>query len=278
MNLEFIEQPFKVPAYKLDAGKMIMGADEKQKSISFDIECCGRDLDRKVQCQMFDQPKIERWGIFYQERDLPSCKEFIFNMEKTVQQFGYPAKAMASFAVKGHSIDMWKDLLRQKVNDKVDAVVLLLPGSKGRCVLYNEIKKFLLEEVPVISQVVLVGTIRAGKNVRSIVSKVLIQICAKIGGVPWKVDDMPLLDKPAMVCGLDVYHATHLGRKSVLGFCASFNNSATKYWSKSIIQDVGQEAAHHLQSLIEKSFKKFQKLTSFFPQRLIFYRDGLGDA
>ena len=161
-------------------------------------------------------------------------------------QFGYPAKAMASFMVKGHNIDMWKEVLSQKLDKSVQAIVLLLPGSRGNCILYDEIKRYLLEEVPIVSQVVLVGTIRAGKNLRSIVSKILIQICAKIGGVPWTIDEMPLLDRPAMVCGLDVYHATHLGRKSVLGFCSSFNNSATRYWSKSIIQDVGVEVSMNL--------------------------------
>jgi aubergine len=156
-------------------------------------------------------------------------------MEKTIAQFGYPAKQMASFMVRGHNVELWKETLLSKLDSSVQCAVILLPGSKGRCVLYDEIKRLMLEEIPVVSQIVLVGTIRAGKNVRSIVSKVLIQICAKIGGIPWTVEQMPLLDMPAMVCGLDVYHATHLGRKSVAGFCASFNNSATKYWSKSIV-------------------------------------------
>ena len=110
-----------------------------------------------------------------------------------------------------------------------------MPGSQGRSVLYNEIKRLFLEEIPIVSQIVLVGTIRSGKNVRSIVSKVLIQICAKIGGVPWIIDKIPLLERPAMICGLDVYQASHLGKKSVLGFCASLNSYATKYWSKSVV-------------------------------------------
>ena len=41
---------------------------------------------------------------------------------------------------------------------------------------------------------------------RSIVNKILIQINAKIGGVPWAVDKLPLLNVPAMVCGMDVFH------------------------------------------------------------------------
>lgn len=109
-------------------------------------------------------------------------------MEKTIQQFGYQAKQMASFMVKGNNIEMWKETLHEKLDPSVQCAILLLPGSKGNCVLYDELKRLLLEEIPVISQVVLVGTIRAGKNLRSIVSKILIQICAKIGGVPWTVD------------------------------------------------------------------------------------------
>ena len=55
-------------------------------------------------------------------------------------------------------------------------------------------------------------------------------MCAKLGGIPWAVDDLPFMDKPTMICGLDVFHATNLGKKSVLALSASMNNSATTYW------------------------------------------------
>lgn len=106
----------------------------------------------------------------------------MINMERTVLQFGYQAKQMASFMVKGHNIEVWKETLQSKLDSSVQCAIVLLPGSRGKSVLYDEIKRLLLEEIPVVSQIVLVGTIRAGKNLRSIVSKVLIQICAKIGG------------------------------------------------------------------------------------------------
>jgi len=120
-------------------------------------------------------------------------------------------------------------------------VVLLLPGQKGKNPLYDECKRLFLSKIPVPSQVVLCNTISRGKNVRSIVNKILIQMNAKIGGIPWAVDKLPLFDKPTMVCGLDVYHQTALGKKSVLGFCASVNATATQYWSATRLQEVGQE-------------------------------------
>lgn len=109
--------------------------------------------------------------------------------------------------------------------------MLILPGAKGKAPLYDDLKRLLLKEIPVPSQVVLANTISRGKNVRSICNKILIQICAKIGGEPWAIDDMPFFDAPAMVCGLDVYHKAGSGNRSILAFTASVNPRATQFWS-----------------------------------------------
>lgn len=68
-------------------------------------------------------------------------------------------------------------------------------------------KLMLLNEVPVISQVVLTSTVTRGKNIKAIVSRILTQICAKIGGIPWAIDKLPIVDHPTMICGIDVYHS-----------------------------------------------------------------------
>ena len=133
--------------------------------------------------------------------------------------------------------DAWVRELKNKVKDDIQMVVLILPGAKGKNSLYDDVKRFLLTEYPIPSQVVLAQTIAKGKNLRSIVSKILIQMNAKLGGIPWAVDNLPFMDKPTMICGLDVFHATSLGKKSVLALSCSMNNSATTYWSTSVVQD-----------------------------------------
>ena len=56
------------------------------------------------------------------------------------------------------------------------------------------------------------------------------------------MDALPLMqDKPTMICGMDVYHQTALGNKSVLGFVASVDPTATQYWSTSHLHESGQE-------------------------------------
>jgi aubergine-like protein len=113
--------------------------------------------------------------------------------------------------------------MKDNLNPSVQAVVLILPGAKGKAPLYDDLKRLLLKELPVPSQVVLCNTISRGKNVRSICNKILIQICAKVGGEPWAVSHLPYFDEPTMVCGIDVFHKVGNGNKSVLAFCGSFN-------------------------------------------------------
>jgi len=175
--------------------------------------------------------------------------------------------------------DAWIKELKAQLNDGVQMIVLILPGAKGRNTLYDDIKRFLLTEYPIPSQVVLSATISKGKNLRSIISKVLIQMCAKLGGIPWAVDNLPFMDKPTMICGLDVFHATNLGKKSVLALSASMNNSATTYWSTSVVQDdVGQEASNSLCTGMNNACEAFKRANGSYPAQIIFYRDGVGEG
>lgn len=64
----------------------------------------------------------------------------------------------------------------------MQAIIFVLPGQKGKAPMYDPIKRLIFEQVPVASQVVLANTIGRGKNLRSIVNKILIQINAKVGG------------------------------------------------------------------------------------------------
>lgn len=65
-DFQFIKNPLKVKAVKYEAGNYVMGKSEASNQIiKFDIESNGRDLEKKVQNKMFEQPPISKWGIFY---------------------------------------------------------------------------------------------------------------------------------------------------------------------------------------------------------------------
>lgn len=84
---------------------------------------------------------------------------------------------------------------------------------------------------------------------------------------------------PTMICGMDVFHSTALGKKSVLALTASMNQTATQYWSTSVIQDeIGQEGSTNLQSGMSKALEAFKRQNGSHPTKIIFYRDGVGEG
>lgn len=50
---------------------------------------------------------------------------------------------------------------------------MLLPGGKEGSDLYPDLKKILLEDIPIISQIVLTGTVNYAKNLKSVVAKLI---------------------------------------------------------------------------------------------------------
>jgi hypothetical protein len=124
---------------------------------------------------MYTQTQLKDWAIFHGDRDGQVANQFKSTMKECLDTCGYDKTEPQMCEVKpAQRADNWVKVMKQKLKEGVQMVVLLLPGQKGKCTLYDDVKKFLLTEFPVPSQVVLVGTIAKGKNLRSIVSKILI--------------------------------------------------------------------------------------------------------
>ena len=83
------------------------------------------------------------------------------------------------------------------INQEIQMCIFLLPGAKKNAVGYKEIKQLLIQERGVASQCICLKTLQ-GKGLRSICNKILVQICAKIGGIPWIVSEMPFENMPTV--------------------------------------------------------------------------------
>lgn len=130
-------------------------------------------------------------------------------------------------------------------------------------------------EFPIPSQVILTSTIQAGKNLRSIINKVLIQVCAKVGGTPWSVSDIPFMDQPTMIVGVDILHKNCMKQKSLFSFCATVNRNASRYWSSIELRDSKEEIGIGIQDAVTKAMQEFKKCNGIYPQNVLVYRDGV---
>jgi len=272
-NLRISIDPLKIEAEKINAGNILMGKDNK-----FPLENTP-GFDQRIQTQMLEQPVISKIGIFVSKRDVEACQAFVDTLRKCVETFNYPMAQPKEFIIEGRSFGDWEYSFKKYLDPSVQAVILLLPGAKKKSPFYDQCKHYLLTQCPIPSQVVLIPTITAGKNLRSIVNKILIQLCAKVGGTPWSIVNFPLSEKPTMIVGIDVFHQAPLKKEYLLSYCGTMNKYFSRYWSTVSLHQSYEEVSIGVQEAVRNSIIDFHASNrGVFPARIIVYRDGIADS
>jgi aubergine-like protein len=81
-----------------------------------------------------------------------------------------------------------------------------------------------------------------------------------------------------MVVGIDTYHDSASKGRSVCGFISSTNASLTRYFSQTAFHHTGQEMANNITTCMTGALRKFVEVNKTLPERIIVYRDGVGDG
>lgn len=80
-----------------------------------------------------------------------------------------------------------------------------------------------------------------------------------------------------MVCGVDVYHDKNASR-SVGALVCAMNTSCTRWYSRTCEQMRGQEMLDALKPCFIAGIRKFAECNQRPPDRIILFRDGVGDG
>lgn len=113
-------------------------------------------------------------------------------------------------------------------------------------------------------------------GVMSIATKVMIQINSKLGGAPWMVN-FPM--KGVMTIGFDVTHDTSDRSKSFGAFVASMDlKTNVRYYSAVASHTAGNEISQTIETFTVNALKAYKNLHGGLPERIFFYRDGVGDG
>lgn len=110
----------------------------------------------------------------------------------------------------------------------------------------------------------------------SIATKVVIQMNAKLMGAPWMIK-LPL--NGLMTVGFDVCHSSHNKNKSYGALVATMNiNESTRYFSSVMEHMKGQELCEQMSMTMTCALKAYREHHGTLPERILFYRDGVGDG
>lgn len=162
--------------------------------------------------------------------------------------------------------------LDQCAND--DPLFILCVVSNDQKDRYSMIKKKLCVERAIPSQVIKAKTMQ--KNGLSVATKVAIQMLCKLGGAPWTIQ-MPL--SKMMVIGYDVCHDTSDRSKSFGAMVATMDmKNHSKFFSTVTPHRDGEELSNELGLNVIKALHEFKRLEGYLPDRVLMYRDGVGEG
>ncbi|XP_006768862.1 PREDICTED: piwi-like protein 1 [Myotis davidii] len=193
---------------------------------------------------------LDNWLLIYTRRNYEAANSLVQNLFKVTPAMGIQMKKAViriPFRIEvDDRTEAYLRVLQQKVTSDTQIVVCLL--SSNRKDKYDAIKKYLCTDCPTPSQCVVARTLGKQQTVMAIATKIALQMNCKMGGELWRVD-MPL--KLVMIVGIDCYHDTTAGRRSIAGFVASINEGMTRWFSRCVFQDRGQELVDGLKVCLQ---------------------------
>jgi len=225
--------------------------------------------------QMLTAVDLKKWSVLYFSKNEAVAQNFVSLMTKLAPKMGMKVSQPEMKSLPNDRTETYLKTLREGVNPTVQMVVAIMPTARDD--RYSAVKKLCCVEKPVPSQVINFKTISNEKKVSSVVQKVALQINCKLGGELWGCSIPPKMGN-IMVLGVDVYHDPSRRGSSIAGVVSSTNMTMSKWFSSTVFQTPGQELVDCLKVAFVKALKKFYEANHIWPDKVIVFRDGVGDS
>jgi len=216
------------------------------------------------------------WAVVYPKRDGQDVGTFVNSLAQLSASMGlmFQSPPIREEVDSTRTPDIKKGL-DNVLNKGVRMVVVVIPNNKSDA--YAMVKKTCLLNKPTPSQVV-TGTVLkkwVPKGIQSVATKIAIQMACKLGGEPWTV---PIPVKGLMVIGYDTWHDASQKGRSVGAVVATINPSLSRFVSYVTFHTQNEECIAKIGACVAKALKEYQKNNGSLPERVVVYRDGVGDG
>jgi len=218
--------------------------------------------------------KLDKWVVLHPPKAGDQVKEFLNCISKVGPSLGMIiAKPKVYELGDTRPTTYVKELRIVVAQSQPRLVMIIIPSKTGEH--YAAVKNICCVESAVPSQVITSSVLAKPKGLMSVATKVVVQMNCKMGGEPWAVD-IPM--KNTMVLGYDTYHDSLHKDKSAGALVASLNKNFTRFISSAHIHDRMSEMTDHMVPAVTKALRKYIEVNGQAPERVIMYRDGVGDG
>ncbi|CAI2164293.1 15995_t:CDS:10 [Funneliformis geosporum] len=166
------------------------------------------------------------------------------------------------------------------VKDMPRLVIVIM---SDRSSLYGEIKRYEEAGMGVITQVILSKHFK--KSNEQLFVNIGLKINKKLGGNNCSLSNKQQMSfissAPTMVFGADVYHSgkNEQSVPSIAAVCASMDQDAIVYGhTYSMNKKPRNETIEDLEEMVSDLIKTFKNRNGCFPQKILFYRDGVSEG
>lgn len=238
--------------------------------------------------------KIRKWVVLSEDpRTADMCVNQIRNVGKNANLLNnyinpnpvrYSVQRTSGYGKRNNS-NNWRKAIQkaiEEVNPNIILCVLPDDRSGNPTAVYNMVKTMCCTEIPVLTQCITTRNIMNQKRANSVFKGCLKQMLIKMGNTPWRanlsVPDKSInLNKPTMICGMDVNHDARRNCSTV-SFVASYTSDYTKYNTFVYHQKSGREVMIEGGQVMGDALKEFHKCNKTLPANIIVYRDGVSTA
>ncbi|KAK8788333.1 hypothetical protein V5799_021892 [Amblyomma americanum] len=218
---------------------------------------------------------VESWIVLCHRREEANVTEFVRTLMSVCPPMGVKISQPRLVLLDDDRPSGFVEALRQLARaGNIQLALIVLPNNrKDR---YDLIKKEACVDLGLHTQVILARTIGNRKNIRSVATKVAVQLNCKLGGEAWCLE-IPLVS--TMVIGYDTYRDSSSPHRSAGAFVASINKSLTWWYSRVSFHDTHEWLGYSLASLLRDALRKYSQCNDgASPDRIIFFRDGVSDG
>jgi len=235
----------------------------------------GNDWTREMYNRSMAVPKkMNNWLVLVPNFLSQDIRRFITEMTNCGRTQGFAIENPKIVEMKGISIDDYRKALQEECEICSYNIVMVVCRGK-RSDVYNMLKQLACCTIGIPIQVITDTILK--KSGKSIPTKVMIQMAAKLGAEPWRISGSPLPTegKKWMVIGYDTYHDAKQNR-AVGAFVASINDSFTRYASSVKVHENNEELSPNFNYHFQKCLEAYRQAQNCYPTDIFFYRDGVG--
>lgn len=223
--------------------------------------------------QLISSVHLEKYLLIFSRRDSQNAQDFYNALNDVGYGMGMKISEPEVVELSDDRTDSYLKAIKNNLNQDTQMVICILPNNRKE--RYDSIKKLCCVDSPVPSQVILGKTLNKKQMLKSISTKIAMQLNCKLGGELWALE-IPL--KKLMVIGIDCYHDSIQKGRSVAAFVSTTNDTLTRFHSRVAFQHSGQELLDAIRTCMTAALRNYYEINNYVPDRIIVYRDGVGDG